>query len=60
MKRIEQRDVLDSDKNVESGDIDAIAQDNQAIKNDINDLQSKLEALKKFAAQRKIMIPPDC
>ncbi|XP_021951937.1 transcription factor MafG isoform X2 [Folsomia candida] len=59
VKRIEQRDVLDTDKNLESGDIEAIKSDNQAIRNDINELQSKLEALRKFAAQKKIPLPFD-
>jgi len=57
VKRIEQRDVLDTDKNLESGDIEAIKSDNQAIRNDINDLQSKIETLRKFAAQKKIPLP---
>jgi len=60
VKRIEQRDVLDTDKNLESGDIEAIKSDNQAIRNDINDLQTKLDALRKFAAQKKIPLPFDC
>ncbi len=60
VKRIEQRDVLDTDKNLESGDIEAIKSDNQAIRNEINELHSKFDALRKFAAQKKIPLPFDC
>jgi hypothetical protein len=57
VKRIEQRDVLDTDKNVESEDIEAIKRDNAAIRMDINETLDKMEALKKFAQTKNIQIP---
>jgi len=57
VKRIEQRDVLDTDKNVESSDIEAIKSDNRAIERDVHDLEAKIAALEKFAAQKKIPLP---
>jgi len=57
VKRIEQRDVLDTDKTVESSDIEGVKSDNQAIRDEIDALQSKFDALRKFAAQKKIPVP---
>jgi transcription factor MAFF/G/K len=59
VKRIEQRDVLDTDKNLESGDIEAIKAENQAVRDEVDQLQSKFDALRKFAALKKIPIPFD-
>jgi transcription factor MAFF/G/K len=59
VKRIEQRDVLDTDKTIEQTDIATMVADNESIKEEIQSLQSKYDALRKFAQQKKIHIPYD-
>ena len=59
VKRIEQRDVLDTDKTNEGTDIESVKAHNQSIRDEIDALQSKFDALKKFAAQKKIHVPFD-
>jgi len=59
VKRIEQRDILDTDKSIEEMDIQTMVSDNQAVRDEIDSMQSKYEALKKFAMQKKIAIPFD-
>jgi len=57
VKRIEQRDVLDTDKTVEQTDIEGMVAGNESLKDEIQQLQSKFDALRKFAVQKKIHIP---
>lgn len=57
MKRIEQRDILDTDKVVESSDIDNFVRYNQDLKDEVEDLQAKYDALREYALQKKIEIP---
>jgi len=57
VKRIEQRDVLDTDKSIEQIDIETMMADNQEVRDEIDSMQAKYEALKKFAMQKKIPIP---
>lgn len=59
VKRIEQRDHLDTDKSIEQTDIETMVADNEEIKDEILSLQSKFDAMKKFAMQNKIVIPYD-
>jgi len=59
VKRIEQRDVLDTDKTVEQTDIESLVAGNNALKDEIASLESRHDALKKFALQKKIAIPYD-
>ncbi len=59
MKRIEQRDILDTDKTVEQTDIEQMVSNNEAVRDEIDSLQSKFDALRKFAQQRKIVVPYD-
>jgi len=59
VKRIEQRDILDTDKSLEQTDIETMVSDNQNVRDEIEALQSKYDALKKFAMQKKIVIPYD-
>jgi len=57
VKRIEQRDILDTDKVVEQSDIEQMVRFNQDLKDEVDDLQSKYDALREFAMQKKIDIP---
>lgn len=59
VKRIEQRDILDTDKSLEQTDIESMLNENQALREEIEAFQSKFDALKKFAMQKKIIIPYD-
>ncbi|CAL8122636.1 unnamed protein product [Orchesella dallaii] len=57
VKRIEQRDILDTDKVIEQSDIETMVNNNQALKDEVDALQAQYEALRKFAIQKKIDIP---
>jgi len=57
VKRIEQRDILDTDKVLEQTDIENMVSDTQALRDEVENLQAKYEALRKFAMQKKIEIP---
>jgi len=57
VKQIEQRDILDTDKVVEQTDIESMVQYNQDLNDEVDDLQSKYDALREFARQNKIEIP---
>jgi len=57
VKRIEQRDILDTDKVVEQTDIEGMAHCTQDLKDEVDDLQSKYDALLQFAIQKKIELP---
>jgi transcription factor MAFF/G/K len=52
MKRIEQKYEQEMEKSQEYRDMEAIQDDN-------NRMKDKIEALKKFAALKKILIPPE-
>lgn len=57
VKRIEQRDVLDTDKVLEQTDIENMVRVTQELKDEVEDLQAKYDALREFALQKKIEIP---
>jgi len=57
VKRIEQRDILDTDKVVEQSDIESMVHFNQDLRDEVDDLQAKYDALRHFAIQNKIEIP---
>jgi len=59
VKRIEQREILDGDKNLEQTDIESMVAANQAVRDEVESLQSKFDALRKFAIQKKIPMPYD-
>jgi len=59
VKRIEQRDILDTDKVIEQTDIETMVDEVQNMKDEIESLQSKYESLKKFAMMKKIALPYD-
>ncbi|XP_065162817.1 transcription factor MafK [Atheta coriaria] len=57
IKRIEQKDELENEKSQEWRDMELMADDNEHLKEEINAIRVKYEALKKFAAANKIPLP---
>ena len=57
IKRIEQKDVLESEKSHEWRDLEIMRDDNDVIRRDIDSWRNKYEALKRFAVNNKIPIP---
>lgn len=57
IKRIEQKDELETEKSQEYRDMERMQQDNNIIREEIEALVFKYEALKKFAVMKKIPIP---
>lgn len=59
IKRIEQKDELETEKSQEWKDIESMHDDLKEMKNEITILKNRFEALKKFAINNKIPIPPE-
>ncbi|KAK4874221.1 hypothetical protein RN001_013581 [Aquatica leii] len=59
IKRIEQKDELETEKSQEWKDIEMMHDDLQEMKKEVNILKNRFEALKKFAITNKIPIPPE-
>ncbi|XP_071526991.1 transcription factor MafK-like [Panulirus ornatus] len=59
IKRIEQKDELESERTTEQVDIDKLVNDNLSMRTEIDRLYQNYEALKKFANQKNIPLPPD-
>ncbi|CAD7087979.1 unnamed protein product [Hermetia illucens] len=59
IKRIEQKDVLETEKSQEWVDLEQIQDENDSIHGEIESWRSKYEALKKFATANKIPLPPE-
>ncbi|GLV34553.1 maf-S [Carabus blaptoides fortunei] len=59
IKRIEQKDELESEKTLEWRDLEVMSDDNNVIRDEVNSLRNKYEALKKFAATKNIPIPQE-
>lgn len=59
IKRIEQKDELESEKSTEWRDLENLQQENNKIREEIRTLKNKYEALKKFAIMKNIPIPPE-
>ncbi|XP_065212319.1 transcription factor MafK-like [Planococcus citri] len=57
IKRIEQKDELESEKSQEYRDMERMQQDNNIMREEIEAMIFKYEALKKFAVMKKIPIP---
>lgn len=57
IKRIEQKDELESEKTVEWRDMEALSQDNIRVCEETAAMRTKYEALLKFAIQQKIQVP---
>lgn len=59
IKRIEQKDGLETEKTQEYRDMELMGDDNDAMRVELQTLQAKYDALKAFAASKKIHIPPE-
>lgn len=59
IKRIEQKDELETEKSQEYRDMEIMGEDNEAMRLELQTLQAKYDALKAFAISKKIPIPPE-
>nr|CAD7442018.1 unnamed protein product [Timema bartmani]CAD7455167.1 unnamed protein product [Timema tahoe] len=59
IKRIEQKDELETEKSQEYRDMEAMHDNNNRMRDEVEALRIKYEALKKFAALKKIPIPQE-
>ncbi|XP_045102213.1 transcription factor MafK-like isoform X1 [Portunus trituberculatus] len=59
IKRIEQKDELESERTTEQVDIEKLANDNISMRTEIDRLYQNYEALKKFANLKNIPLPQD-
>ncbi|XP_015520163.1 transcription factor MafK-like isoform X2 [Neodiprion pinetum] len=59
IKRIEQKDELESEKSQEYRDMEAMQEDNERMREEVESWRAKYNALKKFAIEKKIYIPPE-
>ncbi|XP_038217285.1 transcription factor MafK [Colias croceus] len=59
IKRIEQKDELETEKSQEWHDMEAMQEENNRIRDEIEALRSKYDALKRFATMKSIPLPAD-
>lgn len=59
IKRIEQKDELESEKSQEWRDMEVMQEEIGKMKDEMNTIRSRYEALKKFAISNKIPIPSE-
>lgn len=59
IKRIEQKDELESEKTQEYRDMENMQDDNNRMREEVESWHAKYQSLKKFAAENKIPIPPE-
>ncbi|XP_012269006.1 transcription factor MafK-like [Athalia rosae] len=59
IKRIEQKDELETEKSQEYRDMEAMQDDNDRMREEVESWHAKYNALKKFAVEKKIYIPPE-
>lgn len=57
IKRIEQKDELESEKSEEYRDMEMVQEQNNMMRQEIEAYHQKLLALKKFASLKKISLP---
>merc|ERR1711997_338990 len=58
-KRLDQKGNLEHEKGKEFKDLDFVQEDNAQMREEIEGLHKKFEALTRFAQQKKILIPSD-
>ena len=58
-KRLDQKGNLEQEKGKEYKDLDFVQEDSAQMREEIEGLHRKFEALTRFAAQKKIMIPSE-
>ncbi|CAG9827517.1 unnamed protein product [Diabrotica balteata] len=59
IKRIEQKDELETEKTQEWKDMENMQDDVVSYRNEMNEIKDRYEALKRFAVTNKISIPPE-
>lgn len=59
IKRIEQKDELETEKDQEYRDMELMQEDNNRMRDEVEQWHGKYIALKKFAVEKKIHIPPE-
>ncbi|XP_037938324.1 transcription factor MafG isoform X3 [Teleopsis dalmanni] len=59
IKRIEQKDVLETEKSHEWLELETMHDENEKIRKDIANWKNKYKALLQFAGQNEIPIPPE-
>ena len=59
IKRIEQKDELETEKTQEWRDMETMQDDIKHMKEEVNGIRTRYEALKKFAINNKIPIPSE-
>lgn len=59
IKRIEQKDELEIEKTQEWRDMEVMQEELITMKDEMNGIRGRYEALKRFAATNKIHIPPE-
>jgi len=59
VKRLEQRETLDGDRNNEQTTIEQMVSRNESVRDEIKTLESKVDALRRFAHQKNIPLPYD-
>ncbi|XP_063990605.1 transcription factor MafK isoform X1 [Diachasmimorpha longicaudata] len=59
IKRIEQKDELETEKTQEYRDMETMQDDNNRMREEVESVHAKYMALKKFAMERNIPIPPE-
>ncbi|KAM3968758.1 MAF bZIP transcription factor K [Aphomia sociella] len=59
IKRIEQKDELETEKSQEWHDMEMMQEENTRIREEIDALRGKYDALKRFAIMKNIPLPPE-
>ncbi|XP_044732850.1 transcription factor MafK isoform X3 [Chrysoperla carnea] len=59
IKRIEQKDELESEKTQEWRDMEIMQEETARIRDEVQSYRTRFEALKKFAIVNKIPLPPE-
>ncbi|XP_058832452.1 transcription factor MafK isoform X1 [Topomyia yanbarensis] len=59
IKRIEQKDELETEKSQEWRDMEDMHENNLKLQDEVETMRSKYEALRKFAISNKIPLPPE-
>ncbi|XP_055594663.1 transcription factor MafK isoform X1 [Uranotaenia lowii] len=59
IKRIEQKDELETEKSQEWRDMEDMHDNNNRLRDEVETMRHKYEALRKFAISKKIPLPPE-
>lgn len=59
IKRIEQKDELETEKTQEWRDMELMQEEVETLRDEMNSIKTRYDALKQFALNNKIPIPPE-